>query len=103
MGIRFVYITTNNEEEAARIGKELVVHRLAACANIIKGLRSFYWWEGEVQDDSEALLIAKTREELMPQLIHKVKELHTYTCPCIVSLPIMEGNPDFIVQETSEG
>ena len=96
MGVRFVYITASSEEEAARIGKELVTRRLAACANIIAPIHSFYWWEGRVQEDNEALLVVKTQEQLMESLIEMVKSLHSYDCPCVVSLPVLEGNPDFL-------
>ncbi len=96
MGERFIYITASNIEEAGRIGKELVELRLVACVNIIDKVRSLYWWEGEIQDDQEVIMIAKTRDDLVEQLINKVKSLHSYTCPCIISLPIMEGNQDFL-------
>ncbi|RLB43350.1 MAG: divalent-cation tolerance protein CutA [Deltaproteobacteria bacterium] len=96
MSIRFVYITASSEEEAERIGRKIVEHRLAACANIVKSIRSFYWWEGAVQEDNEAVLILKTRQELMEELIEKVRSLHSYDVPCIVSLRVLEGNPEFL-------
>ncbi len=96
MSARFVYITASSEEEAARIGKRLVEDRLVACANIIGSIRSFYWWEGKIQEDQEAVVIVKTREELMERLMDAVRSLHSYECPCVVSLPIVEGNPDFL-------
>ncbi len=96
MGARFVYITASSEAEAASIGKRLVQERLAACANIISNIHSFYWWKGGVQDDQEAIVIVKTRKELMERLIETVRSLHSYECPCVVSVPIVEGNPDFL-------
>jgi len=96
MSIRFVYVTTSSEEEAARIGKTIVEQRLAACANVIKSMRSFYWWEGAVQDDNESILILKTKEELVGKLVEAVKSLHSYDVPCVVTLPVMEGNLDFL-------
>ena len=96
MSARFVYITASSEEEAASIGKRLVEERLAACANVISTVRSFYWGEGKIQEGQEAVLIVKTREELMERLIDAVRSLHSYECPCVVSLPIVEGNPDFL-------
>jgi periplasmic divalent cation tolerance protein len=96
MEYRSVYITTSDKDEARRIGKQLVADRLAACINVLDGMNSMYWWEGEIQDDQEAVLIAKTRKDLMPDLIEKVKQLHSYDVPCVVSLPIMEGNPDYL-------
>ncbi len=96
MGPRFIYITTSGKEEAEKIGMELVSSRLAACVNIIDGVRSFYWWEGQVQDDQETIIIAKTREDLVGRLVDKVKSMHSYSCPCVISLPILEGNEDFL-------
>ena len=103
MGLRFVYMTTGTQEEARRIGRALVEARLAACVNIIAGMNSIYWWEGALQDDNETVLIAKTREELLADLIDKVKAMHSYECPCVVALPIEAGNPaylDWLARET---
>ena len=90
-------------DEAKTISKELVSNRLTACVNIIDNIRSMYWWEGEIQDEKEVAIIAKTKESLIPELIEKVKSVHSYSCPCIVSLPISAGNKaflDWIVDET---
>jgi len=103
MRFNLVYITTKDKEEACKIGKELVKARLAACVNIIDGMNSMYWWEGQIQDDNETILIAKTKESLVKELIEKVKSLHSYSCPCIVSLPILDGNKaylDWLEKET---
>ncbi len=96
MKLSFVYITTNDQQEARRIGQALVETRLAACANIIDGMNSLYWWDGEVQEAAEAVLIVKTREKLLPELIEKVRSIHSYDCPCVVALPILAGNPDYL-------
>ena len=96
MKINLIYITTGSLDEARTIGKELVSHRLAACANIIDNINSIYWWDGAIQDDREVILLAKTKESLVPELIEKVKSLHSYECPCIVSLPILDGNKPFL-------
>jgi periplasmic divalent cation tolerance protein len=106
MKTSLIYITTGGPEEARVIAKELVSERLAACANIFENMRSLYWWGGEIQEDKEVVLIAKTKESLVPRLIEKVKSLHSYDCPCIVSLPIIDGNKpflDWIVEETKAG
>ncbi len=96
MRANLIYITAGNVDEARKIGRELVSSRLAACVNIIEGVNSLYWWEGEIQDDREVTIIAKTKESLVPELIEKVKSIHSYDCPCIVSLPILSGNPPFL-------
>ena len=103
MKTNFVYMTVGSMEEARKIGQELVSRRLAACVNIMGNMRSMYWWEGKVQEDEELIVIAKNRESLGPALIEKVKSIHSYECPCVVSLPILDGNRDFldwIVAET---
>jgi periplasmic divalent cation tolerance protein len=105
MDLRMVYMTAGGLEEARRIARELVESRLAACVNIIDGMNSFYWWEGKIQDDKETVLIAKTKVALVPSLIEKVKSLHSYTVPCIVTLPILEGHAPFLKwvnEETGE-
>ena len=94
--IRFVYITASNSDEARNIGKELVAKRLAACVNIIDKIHSIYWWEGKVHEEQEVVMIAKTKESLVQTLIEKVTSLHSYACPCIVSLPIVRGHDPFL-------
>jgi periplasmic divalent cation tolerance protein len=96
MNIHFIYMTAGSREEAGKIGKALVISRLAACVNILDNMNSLYMWQGKVQDDSEIVLIAKTTEDRMPQLIEKVKSLHSYECPCIVSIPVSGGNQAFL-------
>ena len=96
MEINWVYMTAGNKEEARSIGRELVESRLAACVNIIDPMNSIYTWEGKIQEDTEVILIAKTRRALVQELTEKVKDLHSYDCPCIVSLPVSGGNPAFL-------
>jgi periplasmic divalent cation tolerance protein len=103
MKTNIIYITAGNMDEARTIGKDLVSNRLAACVNIIDNINSMYWWEGKIQDEREVIIIAKSRESLVPNLIERVKSLHSYSCPCVVSLPILDGNKAFlawIVDET---
>ena len=63
MSARVVFCTVPDEAVAAELARGLVHERLAACVNVVPGLRSFYWWQGEVQDDAELLLIIKTSED----------------------------------------
>ncbi len=91
-----IYITAGSRDEALTIGRALVEDRLAACANVLAGTSSIYWWEGKVSEDEEVSLILKTRDDLVDQLVHKVRELHSYDCPCVVSIPITGGNPAFL-------
>lgn len=96
MDFNLVYITAASAQEARAIGRTLVEERLAACANVIDAMVSYYWWEGKLQEDSEAVLIAKTRATLVEALIARVKALHSYDCPCVVAVPIVAGNPDYL-------
>jgi periplasmic divalent cation tolerance protein len=93
---RLIYITTKDKAEAERIGRALLEERLVACINIIDPMSSLYWWDGKIESASESLLIAKTRVALVERVIAAVKERHSYECPCVVSLPIQTGNPDFL-------
>lgn len=96
MEYRWVYITASNVAEATALGRTLVDERLAACANVLGGMTSIYRWEGEVREEPEAALVAKTRADLVDAITARIKSLHGYTCPCVVALPIREGNPDFL-------
>jgi periplasmic divalent cation tolerance protein len=104
MDVSFCYVTCPSRDEALRIARALMAERLIACANILPGLLSVYRWEGEVHEDAEVLLILKTRAALADRVTAAVRELHSYTCPCVAVLPVTGGNPaylDWIVAETS--
>lgn len=96
MSQSLIYVTAASKDDAAAIGRKLVEERLCACANVMDGVTSFYWWEGAVQEDAEAVLVAKTREDLVAVVTERIKELHGYDCPCVVALPITAGNKDFL-------
>ncbi len=95
MAATMIYVTCSDEAEAGRIGRAVVEERLAACANIIPGMRSLYWWDGAVQEAGEVVLIAKTRAERVAALTARVKALHSYDVPCVVALPLTGGNADY--------
>jgi periplasmic divalent cation tolerance protein len=95
MEIIAVYITVKDVAQARFIGRTLVEERLVACVNIAGNIQSIYRWEGAVCEDTEALLIAKTRPSLLDLLVVRVKELHSYSCPCIVAYPSVGGNADY--------
>jgi len=98
----FVYITASDADEARRLARALVESRLAACANVFDGMTSVYRWEGAVQESNEAVLIAKTREELVPALTEKIQDLHSYDCPCVVALPLTGGSDEFLAWIAAE-
>ena len=92
----FVYMTTADEAEAEKIGRVLVETRLAACVNLIPGMRSLYWWKDTIESGSEVVLIAKTRRSLLDDLTAKVRQLHSYEVPCIVAYPVAAGLPAYL-------
>ncbi len=96
MRVVFVYVTAGDAEEAQRIGRTVVSERLAACANILPGMTSIYWWEGAVREGSEAVVILKTTESRVAALIARVKALHSYDCPCIEVLPVTAGHTPYL-------
>lgn len=96
MKMNVVYITAKDKSEARKIARQLLEARLAGCINIIDNINSLYWWQGDIQDEQEAVLIVKTKESLVAELIEKVKSAHSYSCPCIIALPVLQGNKEYV-------
>lgn len=96
MSAIFAYVTTRDREEALRIGRALVEGHVAACVNVLNGMTSVYRWEGRLEEATEAVLLVKTEEDRIPDLISRVKELHSYSIPCVAVWPITDGNPDYL-------
>ena len=88
MTVISVYAVFANEEEAERIGRQVVDERLAACINILPAIRSVYRWKGAVEESNEAAAIFKTSDERADALITRIAGLHSYDVPCIVSSPV---------------
>jgi len=94
MKIRFVYVPCASLEEAKRIGKHLVEEKLAACVNIVPQIWSYYVWQGQLTEDTEAVLIIKTAGHCLSQVMDVVSRLHSYTCPAILSWEVtIENEP----------
>jgi periplasmic divalent cation tolerance protein len=91
-----VYITASNIGEARDLVEAIVKERLAACANVVESVESTYWWQGKIERDDEALIILKTKESKLDELIKRVKELHSYENPEIVAVPILKGSSDYL-------
>lgn len=91
-----VLITASSQEEAQKIGRTMVEERLFACANIISPIQSIFHWEGKINDEKEVLLIAKTKTGLSDEVEKRVKELHSYTVPEILFLPVLRGSKDYL-------
>ena len=96
MSATLVYVTASSKDEALNIARTVVEERLAACANVFQPITSIYWWQGKLQEEGETSFILKTRADLVDALTQRVKALHSYTCPCVVALPVAAGNPDFL-------
>lgn len=96
MAATFVYMTAADKEEAVTIGRALLEEKLVACANVLENMTSVYRWQGRIEQDSEAVLIAKSTEALTERLIARVQALHSYDCPCIVCWPIASGNGEYL-------
>ncbi|WP_069130593.1 divalent-cation tolerance protein CutA [Rhodohalobacter halophilus] len=96
--LRVVYITTKDKQEAQIIGQKLVEEKLAACVNIMDGMESIYRWKDEVVSEKETILIAKTSYSNVSPLTKRVKELHSYEVPCVITFNIseQEGNSDYL-------
>lgn len=91
-----VLVTCSSEETAAALATALVEERLAACGNILPGVRSVYRWEGAVQHDAEVLLLLKTVPARVPALGARVRELHAYEVPEVLALPVLGGLQSYL-------
>ncbi|MEW5746353.1 MAG: divalent-cation tolerance protein CutA [Nitrospirota bacterium] len=91
-----VYITAPDEDHAVTIARALVSERLAGCVNVVRNIRSVYSWEGKIEDDAEVLMIAKTQKHLFEALKRRVKELHRYSVPEVIALPVVAGSEDYL-------
>ena len=102
--VHVVLVTAPDAEAAARIGRALVEEGLAACANLVPGVRSIYRWQGAVHDDPEVLLILKTRAALSAALAERVRALHPYELPEVIALPVTGGSEPYLdwVRSASE-
>lgn len=91
-----VFSNCGSEEEARRIARSLVEARLAACVNIVPGIRSIYHWQGAVQDDSEWMLVIKSTRLLFDQLSAELRKVHSYQVPEVLAIPVVAGSQDYL-------
>jgi periplasmic divalent cation tolerance protein len=91
-----VLTATGSEEEAVRMGKILVDEKLAACANIISGIRSIYFWKDALCDEREWMVVVKTRRSLFRRLKTRILDLHSYELPEVLSLPVLDGHDRYL-------
>ena len=102
--ILVVLCTTDSAESAAGMARELVGRQLAACVNVIPGVRSFYRWQGEIAEDGEHLLVIKTRAARLEEARTCIRELHPYDLPEVIALPVQDGDGDYLdwVRQSTE-
>ena len=91
-----VLVTTKNGREANKIATKLVEGKLIACANVIKGVRSIFRWQGKIDRANEVLLILKSKKSCLPKIVKMVKKYHSYDVPEIIALPITDGSRDYL-------
>jgi periplasmic divalent cation tolerance protein len=96
MSAIFVYVTVPSAADAKKIAEAVIQDRLAACANILPGMHSIYHWEGKIEQAEECVVLFKTRATLFQALEACVKEMHKYTNPCVVALPVTQGSAPYL-------
>ena len=101
-GALVVLVTAPTPERAAEIARTLVEERLAACGNVVPGIRSIYRWEGKVEDEQEALLVLKTTRARFEALRHRVLSLHPYQVPEVIALPVEAGSAEYLAWIAAE-
>jgi periplasmic divalent cation tolerance protein len=94
--MHIIYVTFPSKTEALNLSHTLIAEQLAACTNIYDNMTSVYQWEGQIREDAEVVVIAKTSDNLVETVINRVKELHSYDNPCIIAIKIDSGSKDFL-------
>jgi periplasmic divalent cation tolerance protein len=91
-----VLTTCETEEQAATLARKLIEERVAACVNILPGVRSVYRWKGAVEDASEVMLLIKSRRDMFAALRAVIEKSHTYEVPEVIALPVVEGSESYL-------
>ena len=91
-----VLTTAGSDEQADSVASTLVEEKLAACVNVIGGVKSVYRWKGEIEKDNERLLVIKTTADLFDAVRRRIRELHSYELPEVIAVPISAGDPDYL-------
>ena len=91
-----VFITAKDAIEAKTISDQLLAKKLIACANIVEGVQSVFWWQGKIDQAKETLIILKSKQSLFKKIVKTVKAHHSYEVPEVIALPIIDGNPDYL-------
>src|SRR5579872_353400 len=93
---RIVLTTAGSEEEAQTIARHLVEHRLAACVNIVSQVKSFYRWQGKVEESHEWLLFIKTTAAAFDQVREAISKIHSFDVPECLCLTIEAGSAEYL-------
>ena len=91
-----VVVTAEDADWLAGFTRTLVEERLAACGHHVTAIRSVYRWQGEVHDEPEAQVALHTRRSLVPDIVARTQQLHPYDVPCVIALPLVDGNPAYL-------
>ena len=91
-----ILVTAKDKKEAGKIARGLLEAKLIACANIVEGVQSLFWWQGKIDSSKEVLLVLKTKKVLFKKVIAQVRSLHSYQTPEIIALPIVAGSDDYL-------
>lgn len=97
-----VYTTAENENGAKRMGRTLIEKKLAACVNIIPGMKSIYRWKGKIEKGDECIMLVKTLERNVNRITEVIKDMHSYELPCILVIPIIDGLKEYLDYIRSE-
>jgi periplasmic divalent cation tolerance protein len=93
---QLVYITIDSKEAATKIAREIVEEGLVASVNILENMTAIYKYQGKIHERKEIIMIAKTTKPMMPHLRERIEEIHPYEIPCILGIPVKEGNQPYL-------
>ncbi|MGB7968837.1 MAG: divalent-cation tolerance protein CutA [Methanobacterium sp.] len=91
-----VYITTSGNLESKEIAKRLLENKLACCVNIIPSVESMYLWKGKIEEESESIMVVKTKTTLVKEVIKMVEHVHSYETPCILEITVNDGSNNYL-------
>ncbi len=99
------YTTTDSKQKANEIAQELIKRKLAACCSIITGVQSVYYWDNQICEDEEFLLMIKTTTDKIAELKDTVLKIHNYDLPELIVVPVTDGNEKYLnwIDETVKG
>lgn len=96
MNYSVVFVTAPQGKEAETLARLALEKRLCACVNIIRDVRSFFWWEGKIDEAHEALLVMKTEQKLVKNLVREIRKVHSYKVCEILALPVVAGSKPYL-------